>query len=163
MSEPIPSKIIIGGPIPRSLLEELAEAISSEGVGIDWDEHNLIEAEALAHIENAAREHQTVTFTDSQANYGQFNELEGFLNTHNIHYDRHNDAKYEYNAEWVCGRDQEKAVCVESDQDGHFLVNTESLNAILGNKDLSPAQKLKAIRLLANPVAPLQPLTIVEG
>ena len=86
MSDRFPGEITIGGMIHRRLLDELAGMIASEGVSIDW-QYAIDKAAVLAAIEAAAARGETVRFTDDEACYGQFEDLENWLTSHGIDFD----------------------------------------------------------------------------
>jgi len=160
MSEPIPTKIIIGGPIPRDLLDELAEAISAQGVSREW-EGGVEAAEAKEDIEEAAAAKQTVEFSDSEANYGLLDSLTEFLQEHDIWYDLYNTGKYEYNADWTFFRGGDLVVC-PSNQNDELLVAVADVEKVLDDKNLTPAKKVKALRTIVRPVDPLPHITITD-
>jgi len=61
MSDLLPGEVVIGGPIPRRLLNKLAGMVAHERVGIDWQGVEGHEAIRQA-IEMAAAAGQTVRF-----------------------------------------------------------------------------------------------------
>ena len=67
-------------------------------------------------------------FSDDQARYGQFEELEKFLRQHDIHFDRKSDTKYEYDGETVIFRG-DKEFTFFSTQEGNLLVSYDSIRA----------------------------------
>ena len=100
MSDRFPGAITIGGSIPRRLLDLLAEMVATESVSIDW-QYTLDKTAIRVAIEEAAARGETVRFTDDEAVGGMFEELEGWLTNHGIDFDRHSDARYEWDAENV--------------------------------------------------------------
>ena len=159
MADRFPGEITLGGHIPLRLLDELAERIASEGLGINWQE--ALDPTAVRRaIELAAERSETVRFTDDEALYGQFEELEDWLTRHGIDFDRHSDARYEHDAENVYGRGRRKPVVMSSDQSGGDLVSVESIREILGCRD-APVRKLARIaKLVAVPQA-LTPIVLM--
>ena len=160
MSDHFPGEITIGGSIPRRLLDELAERIASEGVSIDW-QHALDAAAVREAIEAAAAEGRTVRFTDDEAVYGQFDELEQWLTSRGIDFDRHSDARYEYDGENVYGRGRRQPVAMRSDQSGRDLLSAEEVRQVLAGR-LPPAGKLARIAALAAGAPALGPIILTE-
>lgn len=160
MSDHFPGEITIGGDIPRRLLNELAERIASESVSIDW-QYALDQAAVGAAIETAAERGETVRFTNDEAPCGQFENLENWLTRHGIDFDRHSDARYEYDGENVHGRGRKRPVIMKSDQSGNDLVGAEEVRKILAGQS-SPHRRLARIaRLVACPPA-LTPVVLTN-
>jgi len=160
MSDRFPGEITIGGMIHRRLLDELAGMIASEGVSIDW-QYTIDKAAVLAAIEAAAARGETVRFTDDEACYGQFENLENWLTSHGIDFDRHSDARYEYDGENAHGRGRKRPVVMSSDQSNNDLVSAEEVRKILTTR-ASPDRNLARIaRLVAVPPA-LTPIVLTD-
>jgi aspartate oxidase len=160
MSDRFPGDITIGGDIPRRLLDKLAEMIASEGVSIDW-QYALDTAAVRAAIEAAAAKGETVRFTDDEACYGQFEDLESWLTSHGIAFDRHSDARYEYDGENAYGRNRKRPVVMKSDQSSQDLVSTEEVRKVLVSQ-ASPDRKLARIaKIVAVPPA-LNPIALTD-
>ena len=160
MSDRFPAEITIGGMIPRRLLDELAGMIASEGVSLDW-QYALDTAAVRAAIETSASKGQTVRFTDDEACYGQFEELENWLTSHGIDFDRHGDARYEYNGENAYGRGRKRPVIVNADQSGKDLVSAEEIRKVLASQ--APAnQKLAQIAKLTAVPPALTPIVLTD-
>jgi hypothetical protein len=161
MADHFPAEISVGGNIPRRLLDELGDMIASEGVSIDW-QHPADKAAVRAAIEAAAAQSQTVRFTDDEARGGQFEDLENWLTSHGIDFDRHNDARYEYDGENVYGRGRNRLVILSADQSGNDQVSAEEVRKVLADK--TPAgQKLARITKLVAAPSPLTPIVLVDG
>ena len=160
MSDRFPGEITIGGSIPRRLLDKLAEKIASEGVSIDW-QYALDKAAVRKAIDAAAEHSETVRFTDDEASYGQFEDLENWLTSHGIDFDRHSDARYEYDGENAYGRDRKRPVVMNSDQSSKDLVSAEEVREALASQ-APPDRKLARIaRLVAVPPA-LTPIVLTD-
>jgi hypothetical protein len=160
MSDRFPGDITIGGDIPRRLLDKLAEMIASEGVSIDW-QHALDKAAVREAIEAAAARGQTVRFTDDEACYGQFEDLEHWLTSHGIGFDRHSDARYEYDGENAYGRDRRRPVVMKSDQSSQDLVSAEEVRRILASQAPLDRKLAQIARLVAVPPA-LTPIVLTD-
>jgi hypothetical protein len=156
MSDHFPGEITIGGDIPNRLLDRLSEMIASEGVSIDW-QYALDRPAVRKAIEEAAAKGETARFTDDEAICGQFEDLEAFLVRHRIHFDRHSDARYEYDSENVYYRGAGKPLVVPSNQSKQDLASSGDILQILDNRKADKA-KLEAIRKLIRVPAPLEPI-----
>ena len=161
MSDHFPGEITIGGSIPRRLLNKLAEMIASEGVSIDW-QYAIDQAAIRAAIETAAAKGETVRFTDDEASYGQFEDLENWLTSHGIDYDRHSDARYEYDGENVHGRGRKRPVVMSASQSGYDMVGADEIREILAGKDQSDQQLALVAKLVAVPPA-ITPIVLTDG
>jgi len=160
MSDHFPGEITIGGSIPRRLLDELAGMIASEGVSIDW-QYTLDKAAVQKAIEEAGAKGETVRFTDDEAVCGQFEDLENWLTSHGIDFDRHSDARYEYDGENAHGRGRKRPVTMNSDQSGNDLVSAEEVRRIRASQ--APAdRKLTQIAKLAAVPPPLTPIVLTD-
>jgi len=134
--------------------------IASEGVSIDW-QYVLDRAGVRAAIETAASKGETVRFTDDEARYGQFEELENWLTSHGIDFDRHSDARYEYDGENAYGRGRKRPVILNADQSGKDLVRAEEVRKILASQE-PPDQKLARIAKLAAGPPALTPIVLTD-
>jgi len=160
MSDHFPGEITIGGGIPRRLLDELAGMIASEGVGLDW-QYTLDKAAVKAAIEAAADRGETVRFTDDEACCGQFEDLENWLTNHGIDFDRHSDARYEYDGENAHGRGRKRPVVTNSDQSGKDLIGTEEVRKVLASQAPADRKLARITKLAAVPLA-LAPIVLTD-
>ena len=160
MSDRFPAEITIGGNIPRRLLDKLAGMIASEGVSIDW-QYAMDKAAVRAAIEAAASRGETARFTDDEACYGQFEDLENWLTSHGIDFDRHSDARYEYDGENAYGRGRKHPVTMNADQSGKDLVSAEEVRKILASQE-PPYRKLARIAKLAAGPPALTPIVLTD-
>jgi aspartate oxidase len=161
MSDRFPAEITIGGTIPRQLMDELAGMIASEGVSLDW-QYAMDKASVFAAIEAAACRGETVRFTDDEACLGQFEDLENWLTSHGIDFDRHSDARYEYDGENAYGRSRKRPVIRNSDQSGKNLVSAEEVHKVLASQ-APPDRKLARIAKLAAVPPVLTPIVLTDG
>jgi len=160
MSDRFPAEISIGGRIPRRLLDELAGMIAAEGVSLDW-QYALDKAAVLAAIETAASKGETVRFTDDEAVCGQFEDLENWFTGHAIDFDRHSDARYEYDGENAYGRGRKRPVIKNSDQSGKDLVSAEEVRKVLASQ-APPDRKLTQIAKLTAVPPALTPIVLTD-
>ena len=160
MSDRFPAEITMGGSIPRRLLDELAGMIASEGISLDW-QYALDQAGVRAAIETAAAKGETVRFTDDEACYGQFDDLENWLTSHGIDFDRHGDARYEYDGENAHGRGRKRPVIVNADQSGKELVSAEEVRKVLASQAPADRKLARIAKLTAVPPA-LTPIVLTD-
>ena len=160
MSDRFPAEITIGGNIPRRLLDKLAGMIASEGVSIDW-QYAMDKAAVRAAIEAAASRGETARFTDDEACYGQFEDLENWLTSHGIDFDRHSDARYEYDSENAYGRGRKRPVTMNADQSGKDLVSAEEVRKILASQAPLDRKLARIAKLAAVPPA-LTPIVLTD-
>jgi hypothetical protein len=166
MSDCLPGLIQIGGPIPRSLVPELLTRIKDEGLRWDWcgDAVSATTPEEL--LEELQRHNcETLNVGDDAALGGAFPELEEFLVRQGIAFNRHSDAKYEYDGEVVFFRyGMEGPGWVRATQDGQPVVLLDGLRpvqALLRQADHQ--QALAELNELLDAIPPLPPLCIQEA
>jgi len=164
MADRFAGQINIGGKIPAELKDNLAELIFAEvtylGTGCS-EEIGAVEA-VYKQFDSAASMNLPVRFSDDQARYGEFPDLEAFLRKHNIHFDRQSDARYEYDGETVIFRG-DKEWTFNSTQNGELLVSYDKIREaleIVSAGDL--AKCLNAIQEIAPDYPVLEPLEFVE-
>ncbi|MGC9335811.1 MAG: hypothetical protein ACP5JJ_16815, partial [Anaerolineae bacterium] len=154
------AEIHIGGPIPRTLIEPLAEAIVATGASLlGYGDKIATKQEAL----EALRDGTKVSLYDDQALCGRMADLEDFLLKHHIHFDHCSVAYGEYDAEMAFYRGGPEAVYIYATQDGRPLFSQEELAGILDHPQWSDSQKLEALGRLIHPpeMHPLQPLQLI--
>ena len=161
MADHFPGEIHIGGPIPRELLNKLVKVIVAQGVSLE-------DYGAPAATEETLRkefgEGKVIDLFHEQARYGQFDDLEAFLVKRRIHFDRHSDGRYEFDAEKVFYRGGKEPVIFPSGQSGSVLLRRDDVMRILDDGGLDDHRKVEAIRELACPpeATPLAPVQIVS-
>jgi hypothetical protein len=160
MADRFPGEIHIGGPIFKKFLGKLIGMIVAEGVSLEDYSGPVTTMETLRRV---FAEGKVVDLFHEQARYGQFDELEAFLAKHHIHFDRHSDGRYEYDAEKVFYRGGKKPVVFPAGQSGTVLLRRDEVMRILDDAKLNDQKKVKAIRGLACPpeMTPLTPVQIV--
>jgi len=159
MSDRYPAEIHIGGPVPRTLLDELVRKIAETGASLNgYDDGCATEDEIRA----ALREGAILDLCDCHACYGHFGELEAFFIQHGIHFNHHCEAYYEYDAENTYYRGS-RVLTMAANQAGHPLLPVADVLAILNNTRLDDHAKVKALRGLAEPTEaqPLSPIQFV--
>ena len=173
MSDRFAAQITVGGTIKRSLVEELCGVISQSGAGPDWE--GGCEPQNEADLLELVGENGTMVLHDCQACYGQFDDLEQFLEEHEIPFDRHSEAKYEYDGELVKYRPGHGCDVFEATQDGRVCVKVAEVEDIVRRLDsVETLGKRELLRLveevrddlrgvMAMDVPPVPPFVIVEG
>jgi hypothetical protein len=169
MSDRMPCALTVGGRISRDVFKKLLEraAACTEGLGDDQekiDPEELSRPDALAAV---LKEHSAVTFTDCEAAYGEFPELENFCQEYKIAYDRQTIGHYEYSSELVTYR-PDLAIGVltyETTQDcGDVVIRLAELREALDNAAGSDLA-LTAVRALLDTHTPaeLPPLEVYDA
>jgi hypothetical protein len=101
MSDLIPATIEIGGDIPRRLVEGLCEAI---GVDRPCLRGLLTWPQGEADLLKGVGDSGTLVLQDDEARLGEFDAIERFCVENQVAFDRHSEARYDYNAENVSFR-----------------------------------------------------------
>lgn len=160
MADYFPGEIRIGGPIPRAVLPELIRAILAAGPSLGDYGRARATQESL---EEALRDGRIVELCDEQACGGQFADLEAFLVERGIHFDRHSDARHEFDAQNVHCRGKGPPLVVPATQGGESLIRRQGVLEALDDPSLPAEDKLKAIRqLVASPqLSPLEPIRLL--
>jgi len=161
MADYFPGEIHIGGPIPRRLLNRLIAAIVAEGVSLDnYGDRPAIQESLVKAFEAG----DVVRLYDEEACYGQFEELEGFLARHRIHFNRHSDSRHEFNAENVYYRGGKRPIVLFATEEGCPLLPCDEVTAVLDHAALDDAAKLRALRRKAAPpeMRPITPVQLVS-
>jgi hypothetical protein len=143
MADHSPAVIRIGGPVTRACLRGLIAVASLEGASLVDYGGPVATYEAL---ENAFTEGCVVTLYNDQASGGTFDALETFLVGYGVHFDRHSDGFYEYNAENVYGRGGEEPLALAADQAGRILLRWEDVLGIIEDTALDDHERLERIR-----------------
>jgi hypothetical protein len=163
MSERFSTVIRIGGKIQAADVQELIEAINSEGIGIEWDESHFEPGSAADLLE--ALDGGFLVLTDHERSWGALDELEPLLQAKGIAYDVNVEGKYEYNAELRRFRPGLGFFSHPTLNDGHEAVYPESslreILALKGRGQHRTAQE-KLESVLGPEIPDLEPFEIVE-
>lgn len=172
MADRLAAEIFIGGPVPMRLVPQLCSLIAAEGVALDWGDAPF-QPQTAKELVAARRRHQgtpVLALCDDQARSGCFENLEAFLASQAIPFDRFHEAKYEFDAEWVSYRPGGAPRVVITDADRHPIVRAKvvtqverRITAIVRalersntNRALGTARSLA--RFLAGALPPIIPL-----
>src|SRR5258706_15551474 len=92
MADLFPGHILVGGDVPRELVDELLEVITHLDCSLEWDGDMFKprSAEELPAVVDS--DTGQLHLFDYQARFGQFTELEEWLQANDVPYDRHSDA-----------------------------------------------------------------------
>ena len=101
-------------------------------------------------MRQALDENGHLFLADNQARFGMFEELEGFLCEHGIPFDRHSDARYEFDAENVRFRPgMDRPLEVPSNDAGDNLMDVDMIRPVAKELARLAAGKLTHDKLLA--------------
>lgn len=142
MAERASATITIGGDMPASLTKAFMELVRDAGAGPDYDggvdflftgKHRRWTARK--RVEFLAKHHGTawLHLEDSEAVGGMFEDLEEWLKSNNIPFDRHSDAHWEWgalNTYFRPGPEGEALnLDMDSDYHGNDVVNAHRVRA----------------------------------
>jgi hypothetical protein len=177
MSDHFPGEIRIGAKIAAALLEGFLQEVTATGASVGDYGDTPFDCKTAEELREALDESGHLHLADAEARYGQFEDLETFCVEHGIPFDRHSDAKYEFDAENVRFRPgMEHPQQVFSNNNGDDLVDTAQLRPVaaelarlvtagLGRDELLAAVREASTRLdslLPPEIEPLPALEIVE-
>lgn len=145
MSERFAGDITIGGAVPRSLVPEFCRVIADSGAGPDYE--GGCEPSTEEELLQLVGEDGTLVLHDCQARYGEFPELEGFLVSHGIPFDRSSEAKYEYDGEIVKFRPGHGTYHMSATQEGEATISASEIEGIV--KRLDEIEGMRKDQLLA--------------
>lgn len=160
MSHRVATSIRIGGPIHRRLAVPLAEAITDEALSLDWGRPHFSPTNESDLLTAADR--SSLFLCDDQHFYNAFNDLEAFLRSHHIAFDRHSSAHDQFNGELVRYRPgMRKPFTWHATQKGQALISRKPLARAI--KVLNRPKILQGPNILGKAIgpaiAPLKPLS----
>lgn len=141
-------EILIGGRIPRRLLEDLLDAMSAQFVGLDWGGVPFSPASEEDLLAGCV-DHEGVTvlrLCHDEARDGAFETLEAFLCEHRIPFDRFSDGRYEYDPEWAFFRPDTGLQFFTTNTSRKRVYDESSLTAVVDQLERTLGQ-LKAGRI----------------
>lgn len=133
MSERLAAEIEIGGKVRRSIAEALCCVIATERVSLEWGERPFEPAkpdDLLAARHDSGDGLLLLSLYDDQASWGEFDNLESFLQKHDIPFCRYTKGKYDYDAEVVSFHPTCGLVQYLTDHNRHAIVHASDLKPI---------------------------------
>jgi hypothetical protein len=153
MSDSFPAEITIGGKIPASLREELAEALEQDGAKLNWD-NELSKNEIIDMLNNK----DNPSFTNDQACYGTFEETTNFCRKNKIDFDHYSDAYSEFDGEAIICRNGEEKRFIAT-QTKQLLVSYKDVREVMGNRvGMSIDDLVDELEKIAPHFSPLEPI-----
>jgi len=133
MADRMAAQIWIGGRLSGGQAEDLCGAIADEGVSLDYGDktfrpstpEDLIEA-----CDESDDDDRVLRLCDDQASWGEFADLESFLQEHAIPYTRHGEGGGSYNGEIVEYRPGNDPVCISVDANGSPAVDIDAVRRV---------------------------------
>ncbi len=132
MADRMAAEIWIGGPIPEPLVEALCGHIRDEALSLDYGEASFEPHDAEELLRGAAENDGLLRLCDDEVAWGEFRDLEGWLQEHGIPYTRRSDGKYEHDPVVVEFRPE------------------EGLHEMVADKALRPVIPVSEVRDAAN-------------
>jgi hypothetical protein len=164
MSDRFPGEITIGGKLPAALLDEFLGEVASTGASVGGYDGPAFDCKNADDLRQALDTDRHLVLADAEASYGQFEELEAFCVKHGLPFDRHSDAKYEFDSVNVRFRPgMKRPVEVPSDNCGENLTDADKLRPVakalarLATATLTKAKLLAAVRKASRKLDSLLP------
>ena len=147
MSDRFHASLEIGGPVSKDLIPALAAQIS----GADLLPHNV---PLEQHINNEG----LLPLEDEQAAYGEFPELEDWLEEQGIEFDRYSSGYFDLLPEWVSFRRGQGRIVHLLDGGGDQVISHRGVQqALTEGTSFSALQAALAV-ILGPEVPPLKPI-----
>jgi hypothetical protein len=139
MSERMAAQIWIGGRLSANQADELCGAIATEGVSVEWGggQFSPSTPQDLLQARDEHDDSQVLRLCDDQASWGEFNDLESFLQEHAIPYTRQSEGGGGYNGEIVEYRPGSDPVCIPVDANGSPTVDVEPMRRVAEALDVA--------------------------
>ena len=149
MSDRFHASIQIGGPVSKALIPALTARISDAGL--------LYPGDALKqHLD----EDSLLVLEDEQASYGEFPELEGWLQRHLIEFDRFSSGYFDLLPEWVSFRKMQGRTLHLLDGRGDQVISHRDVQQALSDCLSLQALQATLTEILGPEVSPLQPINL---
>jgi hypothetical protein len=139
MGERMAAQIWIGGRISENQANELRGAIDAEGVSLEWGDGQFCPRtpQDLLQARDEHDDSQVLRLCDDQASWGEFNDLESFLQEHAIPYTRQSEGGGGYNGEIVEYRPGSDPVCIPIDATGSPTVDMDAMRRVAKAMDIA--------------------------
>ena len=176
MADYFPGMMTIGGKVPAAVLKKFLKQITSTHASLGEYSGPAFTCATAEQLLRALDEKGHLVLADVEARFGMFEDLEAFCVEHGIPFDRHSDARHEFDAENAMFRPGMKSpLVVPSNNAGDDLFNAEAIRPVAKElarlltakltKEKLRAAAVKVIRhlhsLLPPEVEPLPPLQVV--
>lgn len=163
MADRMCAEIWIGGRVPAKLGPALVKAIREEDMSLDWGNSAFV-PQTVEDLDQAKDDEGYLHFCDVDASYGQFGDLEAFLVTHKIPFERRSEGKYEHSPEVVQYLPKYKGpISWYATQNGEMLVEREEVAKALRSLERGYHYvAMKKLRRLIGPEIQLPPFEIVK-
>lgn len=161
MADYFPATITIGGPATIEQLEQLAGIAERCDVVPDYSDIPSADY-ILKYALEAASNNEPLTLCSDQARYGCFEELEKWCRENDFPYQRHSDARYEYNAVLESWHPDLGDRTERSDQQANHLVDASEVRRI-AQQDIPADDIIAEILNLVRPLPVVLPLVVVGG
>ena len=142
MAERMAAQIWIGGRLSANLADELRGAIAAEYVSLEWGDGQFHPNNPQDLLQASVEHHdsQVLRLCDDQASWGEFADLESFLQEHAIPYTRHGEGGGSYNGEVVEYRPPADPVCTPVDANGSPTVDVDVICRVAKSLDTALKQ-----------------------
>jgi hypothetical protein len=142
MAERMAAQIWIGGRLSANLAAELRGAINTEYVSLEFGDGQFC-PDNLKDLLRASVDHddsRVLRLCDDQASWGEFADLESFLQEHSIPYTRQGEGGGSYNGEIVEYRPGTDPVCTPVDANGNPTVDVDAIRRVAKSLDTALEQ-----------------------
>ena len=147
MSDRFHASIQIGGPVSTALIPALKARISDAGFLFPGDVPEQ-------HLDNEG----LLILEDEQAAYGEFPELEGWLQKHHIEFDRFSSGYFDLLPEWVSFRNEQGRIVHLLDGVGDQVISHQDISWALTESNSLPTLQAALAKILGPEVPPLNPI-----
>jgi hypothetical protein len=155
MADRMAAQLWIGGRLSAKQAEELCGVIADEGASLDWGDSAFRPStpQDLIQACDENDDSRVLCLCDDQASWGEFADLESFLQQHAIPYTRHGEGGGSYNGEIVEYRPGSDLIRISVDADGSPTVDIDAIRRVAKGLDvalqrLDTGQVRKATRRL---------------
>lgn len=135
MSTRMAADISIGGKIAATLMPELCRAICEQGVALEWGAAPFQPSDARELLTERQELEpggaMVLRLYDEQAHWGEFDELEAFLQEHDIPYTRRTDGDCQYDPAVIEFRPGAAPLLLAANKDGEPVVAVSLLGELV--------------------------------
>lgn len=161
MGEYFPGKMKIGGKLSLTAPEGTSQEDWDDSISQfiarvtdefkDWDQKSYTARDmSIQDLAKEIDEHGNLTVANSEASWGSFQDLESLCFDLGLSFDRHSEARYEYDAEivrWRPGMDEPEVVA--SNQGGHIMLRLSALERARGILGIYDRSKVSTVDTMA--------------